>query len=33
MSLWQNKTEEERTAMVQSVAFDKHLEELAVEKD
>lgn len=33
MSLWQNKTEEERTAMLQSVAFDKHLEELAVEKD
>lgn len=33
MSLWQNKTEDERTAMLQSVAFDKHLEELAVEKD
>ncbi|MEG1660840.1 MAG: nucleotidyl transferase AbiEii/AbiGii toxin family protein [Bacteroides sp.] len=33
MSLWQNKTEEERTAMLQSVGFDKHLEELAVEKD
>lgn len=33
MSLWQNKTKEERTAMLQSVAFDKHLEELAVEKD
>jgi len=33
MSLWQNKTEEERTAILQSVALDKHLEELAVEKD
>lgn len=33
MSLWLNKTEQERTAMLQSVAFDKHLEELAVEKD
>lgn len=33
MSLWQNKTEEERMAMLQSVAFDKLLEELAVEKD
>lgn len=33
MSLWQNKTKEERTAILQSVAFDKKLEELAVEKD
>lgn len=33
MSLWQNRTEEERMAILQSVAFDKHLEELAVEKD
>jgi len=25
MSLWQSKTEEERTAILQSVALDKHL--------
>lgn len=33
MNLWQIKTNEERTAILQSVAFEKHLEELAVEKD
>lgn len=33
MSLWQSRTEEERTAMLQSVAFEKQLEELVVEKD
>jgi len=31
--LWQNKTTEERTAIIQSVAHDRNLEELAVEKD
>ncbi len=33
MNLWQNKTEEERIAILQSIASEKHLEELAVEKD
>jgi len=31
--LWQNKTTEKRTAIIQSVARDRNLEELAVEKD
>lgn len=31
--LWINKTKEERTAIIQSVARSNHLEELAVEKD
>ncbi|MCI1682858.1 MAG: nucleotidyl transferase AbiEii/AbiGii toxin family protein [Bacteroides sp.] len=33
MSLWQNKTIEERIAIIQNVSSEKNLEELVVEKD
>jgi len=33
MNLWLNKTIEERTAIIQKVATEKNIEELAVEKD